>query len=243
MASKPETNSIKVDNASLEEFREKHKALANSHVIAERVHTRLRDAILSAELHPNSRLVEDELAKWLEVSRTPIREALFLLEQEGLVDRTHGWIVREHDPMEIRNRLESRLAIEGFAARLAAVRRSETHIKSLKSIADKLEKKGITRNDVRGLNDTFHKVIVDAAHNATLTTLHSQTNVNYWNLTVPVVFPPRVSQDLNEQHRTLIDALIKEDGDWAESIIRKHHLIILKTVLNALGMQDKDILP
>ncbi len=231
MATKPDSNSGKVEKASIEEFQEKHKALANTHVIAEKVHTRLRDAILSAELHPNSRLVEDELAKWLNVSRTPIREALFLLEQEGLVDRTHGWVVSEHDPLEIRNRLESRLAIEGFAVRLAAMRRSESDIKKLISLADELEKKGITRDQVRSRNETFHKVIIDAAHNATLTILHSQTNVNYWNLTVPVIFPPSASQNLNEQHRTLINALVKEDGDLAESIMRKHHLIILKIVL------------
>jgi DNA-binding GntR family transcriptional regulator len=121
----------------------------------------LREAILSAELRENKRLVEDELADWLKVSRTPIREALLLLENEGMVERNRGWIVREHNPAEIQARLECRLAIEGFATRLAATRRSDAELEEFRSLAGAMEKSGISLLELNRLNDRFHKVIID----------------------------------------------------------------------------------
>ena len=66
--------------------------------VTDGVYARLREAIVSAELRPNGRLVESELAVRLDVSRTPVREALLRLEQEGFVRRERGWVVRENEP-------------------------------------------------------------------------------------------------------------------------------------------------
>lgn len=63
--------------------------------MADAVYEQLRGAISRADLPPNQRLVEGEIAGRLQVSRTPVREALVRLEQEGLVVRDHGWIVKD----------------------------------------------------------------------------------------------------------------------------------------------------
>jgi DNA-binding GntR family transcriptional regulator len=223
---------------SIVEFRKSHKAHARHHLIAEKVHRRLRDAILSAELRPNSRLVEDELAEWLKVSRTPTREALLMLEQEGFVERDRGWVVREHNLSELRDRLECRLAIEGYATFLAAKRRTEADIQELRSLADQMEKPGVSRVDADGLNDRFHNIIIDAANNPTLSTLSSQTKINYWNLNVPVIFTPETYREYHEHYRAIIEALTARDGEKAESIMRMHIQLTLKIVLNAVGLQE-----
>lgn len=223
---------------SFENFSKGRKVRENTRVIADTVYMRLREAILSAEMRPNSRLVEDELADWLKVSRTPIREALLLLEKEGLVERHHGWLVREHNLSEIRERLECRIAIEGYASHLAAARISERDIQELITLADTMEKPGLSRLEMNQLNDRFHKIIVDASNNPTLANLHSQTKVNYWNLNVPVIFSQNADRKDHEHHRALIEAFTIKDGDKAESIMRGHIQLTLKIVLNALGMND-----
>lgn len=225
------------NNNSFEKFQKGRKSRENTRVISHAVYTQLRDAILSAELRPNRRLIEDELADWLNVSRTPIREALFLLEKDGLVERNRGWLVREHNPTEIRDRLECRLAIEGYATHLAATRRSETDLQELGILANAMEKPGITRLEFNQLNDHFHKIITEAAHNPTLVNLHSQTRINYWDLSVPVIFTPDVDQRIHKQHRDLIDALTAKDGDKAEAIARKHIQLTIDIVLGSLGMK------
>jgi DNA-binding GntR family transcriptional regulator len=238
-----DSNPIGDEVNSFGEFRKNRASHPNTRLIAGTVYTRLRNAIISAELRPNSRLVEDEIADWLNVSRTPVREALFLLEKEGLVERHHGWLVREHNLAEIRERLECRLAIEGYATHLAAVRISKINIDELRTLADAMETPGTSRLEMNRLNDRFHKIITDSADNATLANLHNQTKVNYWNLNVPVIFSPDADQKDHEHHRALIEALAAGDGDKAEAIVRGHILLTLKIVLNALGVPDKGIIP
>lgn len=215
------------------------KARASARVVADTVYTRLREAILSAELRPNRRLVEDELAEWLNVSRTPVREALLRLEQEGLVERNRGWIVRENDPSEIRARLECRLAIEGYAARLAAERRTDADLGELGRLATLMEQRGISRLEFNRLNDRFHKVLTEAAANPTLSNLHAQAKINYWDLSVPVVFSSEVDQQVHEHHRALIAALQAGDGDEAEAVARSHVQITLDVVLTAIAAREQ----
>jgi DNA-binding GntR family transcriptional regulator len=235
MADVIDPNSSSAVEGSFEEFSRQRKSQKNSRVIADTIHARLRDAILSAELRPNSRLVEDDLAEWLNVSRTPIREALLLLEKEGLVERNHGWLVREHNAAEIQARLECRLAIEGYAARLAAGRRSEADLQELRTVADAMEKPGIPHLEFYQINDRFHKVITEAANNPTLTILHSHTKLNFWALSVPVIFGQEGSNKIHAHHRALIEAIAAGDADKAESIARSHVQQTMEFVLDALG--------
>lgn len=225
------------NEGSFGKYANSRKPRDNNRAVAETVYARLRSAILSAELRPNKRLVEDELADWLKVSRTPIREALFLLEKEGLVERDRGWVVREHNSAEIRERLECRMAIEGYAARLAAARRSEDDLHELESLADVMEQPGISRLELNRLNDEFHKILIRAADNSSLLNLHSQTKVNYWNLNIPVIFGPEADKKDNEHHRILIEALAARDGDRAETVVRDHIQLTIDIVLASLGMK------
>jgi DNA-binding GntR family transcriptional regulator len=205
-------------------------------VIADVVHERLRAAILSAELRPNRRLVEEDIAAWLKVSRTPVREALLRLKQEGLVTRDRGWIVRDHDPSDVRELLESRIAVEGYASRLAAERMQAKDVRALPDLAQEMETPGISRPDFNSLNDRFHDVIVAAAGNSVLADFHRRTRLNYWNFGVPVVFTPAHDEQVNQQHRSLITAITQHDGDRAEEVARQHVQQTLDIVLASLGL-------
>ena len=89
----------------------------------------LRREIVAGELRPNSPLIELDLAQRFEVSRTPVRESLQRLATAGLVvPRKRGWAVREFTTEEIRQNAEVRMALEGYAAGLAATRASATPV-------------------------------------------------------------------------------------------------------------------
>ncbi len=234
-----DSTTIRNSGESLGSLPRGRKSRSSTRVVTDTVHDRLHDAIMSAELRPNRRLVEDELAVWLNVSRTPVREALLRLEQEGLVERSHGWVVREYNPAEIRSRLECRLAVEGYAARLASARRREDQLRELREVASTMAAQGLTRYEFNVLNDRFHKIITEAADNPTLSSLHAQTKMNYWDLSVPVIFSAEDDRAVAEQHQGLIDALDSRDGDAAERIAREHVQLTLNVVLRELQMRQR----
>jgi DNA-binding GntR family transcriptional regulator len=199
------------------------------------IYDKLREAIISAELRPNRRLVEAELAEWLGVSRTPIREALLRLKQDGLVKRDRGWIVRDIDPSEIRQFLESRVPIESYATRLAAGNMSGEEICQLDKFMEEMEADGVSRVDYNALNDQFHDAIIAASGNALLIEFHAKTRINYWNLSVPVVFSSENDQKVNLQHREIANAIRLGDADTAEKIARVHVCQTRDIVLTALN--------
>lgn len=198
------------------------KTVDNSTVIADMVYARLRDVILNGELRPSKRLIENELSEWLNVSRTPIREALVCLEKDGLVERKNGWLVHEHAPAEIKARLECRQMIEGYAARLAAVYRTDADLEMLRQYAGEMRKIETNGMEYYRVNDQFHQTIVDAARNPTLAHLYSQTKLNYCNLGVPILYGVELNQKMLAHHDEIIDALTAGDGDLAETISRQH---------------------
>jgi DNA-binding GntR family transcriptional regulator len=208
---------------------------ADGGLVADTVHERLRSAILSAELRPNRRLVEEELAAWLQVSRTPVREALLRLKQEGLVTRDRGWIVRDHDPSDVIAILESRQMVEGYAARLAAERMPASTVSTLRELIREMETPGISRIDANSINDRFHDIICAAGDNPLIVQMHRRTKLNYWNLNVPVLFTSEHERTVNRQHRELMTAIAAKDADRAEQVARAHVQQTLDIVLHALG--------
>ncbi len=212
---------------------------------ADRVYAHLRDSIRNAELAPNERLVEDDIAAWLQVSRTPVREALLRLQQEGVVERRGGWIVRERSPREIAELLDARLALEAHCAYLAAGRMNESTLATMTELASQMEAPDLSRRDFNILNERFHGMIVDATCNSVLKNLYAQTKFNYWDISTPVIFTPDVDLVVHEQHHGIIDALREGDRDRAKLLATNHVRLTMVTVLTAVarGVTDVSIAP
>jgi len=151
------------------------------------VHNRLRAKILTFELKPGTRLVEDELTAALNAGRTPVREALLRLQGEGLVSRERGWIVEATDPANFRSIFEARIAIEGYAARLAAERIDRAGLARVEKLMHEMEIER-PRAEVSRINRQFHIEIVAASQNPIFIGSHERTQFQYWNLRFPVVF-------------------------------------------------------
>ena len=204
--------------------------------MADVVHEHLRNAILSATVRPNQRLVEEEIAGELAVSRTPVREALQRLRHEGLVAQNRGWIVRDNGPEEVLQAVEARAGIESFAASLAAERITEADLARLKTLLTEMESDTKTVPEVNTLNIEFHTIITEAAGNSLLTQFSRRTQVHYWSLSRPVRFTEQDDQLVNRQHRALYQALERRDGAAAREVAQAHVETTYDVLARAYGL-------
>ena len=192
----------------------------------DRAYELLRAAIVGGRLQPNQRLVEADLTEMLGVSRSAVRTALVRLAQEGLVDheRNRGAKVRFVDEHEAAEILESRMVLEGLAARSAASNVSEQQVAQLRALLEEMRSR-LDDGDLLGaseLNATLHARLLEIGGHRTVSrlvaTLNSQL-VRFQYKTILV--PGRAEQSLAE-HRAIVDAVAAGDPDAAEQAVREH---------------------
>lgn len=191
--------------------------------MASDVRNRLRSMILGAELKPGQRLVEDDLCERLGVGRTPVREALLLLQGEGFLSRERGWVVETVDRSQVRAIFESRAAIEAATARLAARHAEASELDAMAELVEAMEPgETLTRSELNSLNTQFHKTIIAASKNMFLAQFHERTLFHYWMLRVPILFSEAEVRETNLQHRRILAALVGRDEEEAERAARHH---------------------
>jgi DNA-binding GntR family transcriptional regulator len=187
---------------------------------------RLREAIVRGSLAPNQRLVETEMSSEFGMPRAAVRTALVRLEHEGLVERephrgAHVRHVSEAEAVEI---LEARAALEGLAARQAALNLSATGASELREILER-QRAALAEQDLLGaseVNAELHAKIVDLSGHATaqrlIRALNSQM-VRYQFRTI--LIPGRPAQSI-EEHTAIVDALTGGQPEAAERTMRRH---------------------
>lgn len=206
----------------------------SSDLIGSDVYGRLRSRILTLEFKPGTRLVEDELTATFGAGRTPVREALLRLQGEGLVSRQRGWIVEATDPANFRSIFEARIAIESYAARLAAERVTDATLGTLEALMREMEIER-PRAEINRLNRSFHVEIVKASGNSLFVEMHERTQFQYWNLRLPVVFLKEQLAVSTDQHRGLFEALKSRNANLAEEAARVHIEATMRIVAEALA--------
>ena len=143
----------------------------------------LRQAIITGQLAPGSRLTERELTERMGVSRTVLREALRQLETEGLVATTNrGPVVRELTAAEARDLYSIRAVLEGFAARLFAERASDLQIAALADalavVVEAYESADAQR--VLETKNRFYDALFEGAASETLSTMLGTLHARIW---------------------------------------------------------------
>jgi DNA-binding GntR family transcriptional regulator len=196
---------------------------------------RLREAIVTGRARPNERLVEAELAEWLEISRTPIRETLKRLAAEGLVaSRRSGWVVREHTADEIREIYEVRAALEGYCARLAAQRATETQLAEIAALHGDNAKGASNRELLVNVNDRFHDAIISAANNERLSGMIRNNRTYYFNFRIAELYSDNEADNAIAGHDAIVQALQGRDAERAEHEMRSHVDVALKVILSKI---------
>lgn len=200
----------------------------------ETVTGRLRAAIREGQFSPNERLIEQELADRFQVNRAKIHTALAVLDQEGLVvvEPNRGARVRVVTAREALEIAETRCALEGMLAALAAQRATPADRARLREILDTMSA-FVDSGDLlkySDLNGDLHAFIHALSGNETARNLLTNLKSRVVRLQFRVILKPgRPAQSLQE-HREIIDAICAGDPERADSAMRNH----LLTARNAL---------
>lgn len=187
------------------------------------IYHRLLDEIRAGDLLPGTRLREAEIAERLGSSRTPVREAIRLLESDGLVSHVprQGATIRSLDYAEIMELYEMRAVIEGTAARLAARAASQVEIDALTALNDEF---GHARNEREAatLNRQFHQMLLNAAKNRFLVRAVDSLQKSMLILGPTTLMEQARISDAYREHRSIIDAILARDSQRAEAEMRAH---------------------
>ena len=186
----------------------------------------LREAILKGELKPGERLMEMHLATKLGVSRTPIREAIRMLELEGLAVTIprKGAQVAKMTEKDLQDVLEVRDALDELAVACACKRMTKEQLVQLKE-AMKLFEDATKTDDVRTIVETdeaFHDVIYSAASNPKLVNIINSAREQMYRYRYEYVKDKSVYKQLIDEHRAITEGFEKRDIDYVKKIMHTH---------------------
>lgn len=198
--------------------------------VADNVLVRLRDAIVQGEIAPGAKISEPEMARKFGVSRAPLREAIRRLEERSLVTRVprQGARVIMLDAKKVNDIFQLREAIEGMAAREAAVHITQAEIDQLRAA---LEQQWLARRTApdepaapfRNLDTDYHSAIVRASRNEFLIKFLSEDYHGLIDLCRRQQRrrPARTERAMHE-HQRIVDAIADRDPEMAELAMRRH---------------------
>ncbi|GAA5165222.1 GntR family transcriptional regulator [Pseudonocardia eucalypti] len=192
----------------------------------------MREAILDGVLAPSTWLREDELAGAFEVSRTPVREALRRLADEGLAVKTahHGTVVAPLSLEDVLALYVVREQLEGLAARLAATRCPDGLVEQLDQIGARMRASTDSTDGTHGgradqlskQNLEFHRVLRAAAANTYLDRFLGQVEHAVRRLPVSTLSDPERARQAIEEHDAIVRAIEARDPDAASEAAAQH---------------------
>jgi len=217
----------------------------------------LRKKILAGDLPGGTRLFEVPLAEELEISRTPLRDAMSRLAEEGLLERAKsgGFVVRQFTFSDVIDAIELRGVMEGTAARLAAERgvkpEAMTRIQGVLKDLDECFGKAPGEVDFEAyseLNARFHSELAGLAGSKIIT--HEVERAARLPFASPSAFTPdradieafrRSLNIAHVQHRAIVEAIAAREGTRAEALAREHARIARRNMEYVL-LEDRSLM-
>lgn len=198
----------------------------NNMPIREQVFKKLRQMILSYELKPGDKIIEGQLAKTLEVSRTPVREALHRLEEEGLIEifprrycLVKGITIESiHEINLIRAKLEPEAAV------IATDKLSEKDLLLLESVLSESEG-AFERSDIKAmieLNDEFHNIIINSSNLPRIKKMLENLQDYFMAFRYAFMEKKELAERTLKEHEDILGALRSRDKTLVKEIYEKH---------------------
>ena len=201
---------------------------ASRRVLTDDVVDAIRAAILAGKIKPGARLIEEDLATSLKVSRGPVRQAIFRLQQEGLVvhEPHRGATVREISEEDVADIYDLRLALERLAIEQAVRKAGPQEIAEIEAVLDRfsrMPRDSVTRRVVAELDVDFHDAIFRAAGSWRLyrawEMLRSQLMMF---LMLHEALPADYLDSWHRDHRRLVEVIRQSDPAAARATIEEH---------------------
>ncbi len=202
----------------------------------------LREAILRGDLKPGERLMELQLAAKLGVSRTPIREAIRMLQQEGLAVTIprRGAEVAAMTEKDMEDVLQVREALEILAVQLASekitkeqIAELEERLKAFEQAVETAEVKQIAQSDI-----DFHDLIYTAAENPRLVVLLNNLREQIYRYRVEYLKDEKNYPRLIEEHRQIVQGLKERNEQYVVEMTKKHMDNQANAVRNIIRQQE-----
>ncbi|MFG6177655.1 GntR family transcriptional regulator [Halomonas sp. THAF12] len=207
-------------------------------VVAER----LRDMVLEGELAPGSRISEKRLCESFEVSRTPLREALKVLANEGLVELlpNRGAKVTEVDPQAVADLFEVMTELEGLSGRLLAERADDTAIAEIRALHEQMldHYRRQERQDYFALNQHLHRRLTEIADNGVLLELETSLTVKVTRARYAANLQLGRWEESAREHAEILAALEARDAETLSRTMRDHMRRTGEAVLQGLGAAE-----
>ena len=198
----------------------------------------LREAIRKGILEPGERLMEVQLAEELGISRTPVREAIRKLEQEGYVIMMprRGTYVSDISTNDVKEIFEIRSALESLATGLAARRIEPEELETLQNLLVEIEGY-IAKNDIEKIVETdikFHGLLYQVSRNERLVNIINNLKEQLARFrTLSMSYPGRLQETL-EEHSEMVEAIANGDVSAARDAAEHHMERAEKTLLKAM---------
>lgn len=189
--------------------------------LSAQAYIKVRSMIISKELIPGQKIVQDKLAENLGISRTPLRSALQMLEGEGLIESLprKGVIVKAFSNEEIVEIYDCRMALEGTAVKLYTDKASQEQINKLRELFLPFQNGNIDHAAYQKADARFHDTIMKGSGNNFLHKLFHQGNLL---VCIDLIGLLRSPNETLQEHMQIIDAIEKKDADSAESLAKLH---------------------
>jgi DNA-binding GntR family transcriptional regulator len=200
-------------------------------VLKDRIYGELKRAITGINLYDSDaehRLDERQLSEELGVSRTPVREALCRLENEGFVRTVprRGAFVARKTKKEILEMIVVWAALESMAARLITERASDGEIAGLRRLFDEFDGDGVDAHldEYSDANIRFHQALLQISHCDLLSTLTENLFIHMRSIRKRTIHERGRALRSIKDHLHIVEALEGRDADLAERLVRQHTL-------------------
>ena len=223
------------------------KVLATQPNLAEQVRKAIVSEIASGKLKPGERIIQEQIAQVLGVSRQPVQQALLLLRNQGVLRDAagRGLIVTSLDPQQVRHMYEIRAVIEGLAFRKAAENNPE-RAKKLGPALIQNGRKSVKSRSVAQMiaaDIKFHDFVYSLSENPMIAPSMEVQWTNTQRVMGEVLMRDETPRDIWNQHEALLEAVMAGDAMTAETMARHHITQAADFMIQRLNNEASVVLP
>ena len=215
--------------------------------LVEQVHDAILSEITAGRLQPGARIIQEQIAQVLGVSRQPVQQALLLLRNQGVLRDAagRGLIVTSLDPQQVRHMYEIRAVIEGLAFRKAAENNPE-RAKKLGPALIQNGRKSVKSRSVAQMiaaDIKFHDFVYSLSENPMISPSMEVQWTNTQRVMGEVLMRDETPRDIWNQHEALLEAVMAGDAMTAETMARHHITQAADFMIQRLNSEASVVLP
>ena len=196
--------------------------------IGQHVFERLKSAIIQGSIPHGTQLIENRIAEEMQISRTPVREALHKLEREGFITKhaKRSFMVSRLTRADVEETFGIRSVLESYAARLAALNHQKNEIEPLVKKIEEYQKccDNGQIDDLTRINTEFHDLLYALSRSPKLVKMINDLRDQICQFRQIILRHETLAKASNEDHRLMLEFIRKKNADGVEKIVREHIL-------------------